>query len=324
MGWKEKSMTTFGDQVFQFGGQAVASDGYPGDYAYTAAQTEGARTYYVNNITGSTNYDGLSWRWPKAEVSQAITASEAHRATLTTNNQDVRNRIFVQGTATAYAALTALPLHCDLIGIGDHPYGNGDGIVRIGADSGVDVGGAICTATVRGLHVENIQFQMGGNSYAMQFANVFRSSFKRCGFFTSGSPAGTPAAGFRVTGAAGGLLIEDCHWGSNSNATNFATIGLHADGTYWHNCIVRDCYIAGDTGVKIDSTCINTFGSIFRNNYIGYGGETCNIGVDDDDTDGHTIYAGNYIFATTALDLENNGSGRAVGNFAANDFVAAS
>lgn len=317
-------MTTFGDQVFQFGGQAIGPYAYAGDYAYTNRQQEGNRIYFVNNITGASTNDGLSWREPFAQVSEAISASETHRATLTTNNQDVRNQIFVQGTATAYTALTALPLHCDLIGVGDCFYGNGDGIPRIGADSGTGVGGAICTATVRGLYVNGFQFQGGGSSYAVQFANVFRTKFENCGFFTSGSPAGTPAAGFRVTGAAGGLVIKDCHWGSNSSLTTFPTIGFEAAGTYFHNSKIEDCYIAGDTGIKIAAGCINGYGSIVKNNYIGYGGETCNIGVDDNATAGHIIYAGNYIFATTALDLENNGTGRAIGNMAANAFVAAS
>ena len=104
-------MTTFGDQVFQFGGQPVASQGYPGDYTYTADNLDGAKTYYVNNITGSSTNDGLSWKNAMDQVSTAVTASEAHRATLTTNNGNVRNTIYVQGTKTAYTLITALPLY---------------------------------------------------------------------------------------------------------------------------------------------------------------------------------------------------------------------
>jgi hypothetical protein len=55
-------MTTFGDQVFQFGGAPLATAGYPGDYVYTTNNPEGAKTYYVNNITGSSSNDGLSWK----------------------------------------------------------------------------------------------------------------------------------------------------------------------------------------------------------------------------------------------------------------------
>ena len=45
--------------------------GYPGDYY--------GRIYYVNNITGDSSYDGLSWDTPFDEVSTAITASETYR-----------------------------------------------------------------------------------------------------------------------------------------------------------------------------------------------------------------------------------------------------
>ncbi len=86
--------------------------GYPGE-GYTG------EVYYVNNITGSSGNSGLTWGDAMDQVSTAITASETQRALQSgTTNDYVRNIIYVQGTGTAYTKLTALPLHCDIVGLG--------------------------------------------------------------------------------------------------------------------------------------------------------------------------------------------------------------
>jgi len=295
------------------GGQTIGF----GDY-----NTEG-RTYFVNNITGNSNNDGLSWGNALAQISEAITKSEAFRASLATNNQHIRNRIIAQGTATAYTALTSLPHYCDIIGLGADPRGNGAGIVRVGADSGVS-DGVDATATVRGLNIYNIQFQAGTGGYAFRGTNFFRCVWDNCVFATNGSPGGAPAAGFSAAICSGNVW-KNCHWINASSIGNTNDVGFQITSTHFHNCVVEDCYISGaDAAVEIAAACINGYGSIFRRNYIGWGSETCAIGVDDNATAGHIVYAGNYIFATAALDLENNGDGRDPGNYAANAFVAAS
>ena len=293
-------------------GQAVY--GYPGgDYL--------GRQYYVNNVTGSSAGDGSDWENAMDEPSTAITAWEAYRATLTTNNQMVRGQIFIQGTATEYTALTALPLYCDVIGLGADPRGNGDGIVQIGAATGTGEDGVDATATVRGTNFYNIQFQAGKDGYSFRGTNFFRCRWENCVFATNGAPAGRPAAGFSAALCSGNVW-KDCHWMTASSIGTDAAVGFQITSTHFHNCLVENCYIAGSTaGVEIASGCINGFGSIFKNNYIGWGSSTCAIGVDDNATAGHIIYAGNYLFATDAFDLAHNGAGRIVGNIMANGFV---
>lgn len=321
-------MTTFGDQVFQFGGEAVGSgSNYPGDYGYSANNREGNKVYYVNNITGSSSNDGLSWRYPFAQVSQAITASEAARALLTANNQNVRNRIFVQGTATAYTKLTALPLYCDIIGIGADVRGNGEGIPRIGSDT-VAESGCVVSSTVRGLYIKDIQFQAGLNMYPFQCTNMFRSTFEDCSFMTNGAATGNPYAAFHAAGAVGSFTMRRCFFGSNASIDTEPDIGFKIAGTVWHNCLVEDCFITGLTGVQISSSMNNVtcFGSMFKNNYIGQGSQEMVIGVNDDTPGGanrgYIIFAGNYFDATTAMDLESDSTARAIGNYSANAFVA--
>ena len=321
-------MTTFGDGVFQYGGEAVGSAGnYPGDYSYRADHTDGNKVFYVNNITGSdTANDGLSWRYPFAQVSKAITASEAARALLTTSNQNVRNRIYVQGTKTAYTKLTALPLYCDIIGIGATTRGTNEGVPRIGSDT-VAESGCVTATTVRGLYVKNIQFQAGVDKYCFQVTNMFRSVFEDCSFMTSGVATGNPAVGFRAAGSLGSVEMRRCFFGSSCSIDTEPDIGIKIEGTHFHNCLFEDNHICGLTnGVWITSACTTNWGSMFKNNVVGDASQTMAIGFNDDSTGGqaHIIYAGNYIKATVALDLETDGAARAIGNMAANAFVASS
>ena len=312
--------------MFQFGGEPVGTHGYPGDYRYTPDNSEGAKTYFVNNITGASTNDGLTWRFPFAQVSEAITASEAHRATLTTNNQYMRNRIYVQGTKTAYTKLTALPLYCDIIGIGANERGTNDGVPRIGSDT-VAESGCVVFATVRGLNVYNIQFQAGINHYPFQCTNMFRSKFEDCSFMTNGVATGNPAIGFRAAGSLGSIIMRRCFFGSSCSIDTEPDIGISIEGIHFHNCLFEDNHICGLTaGVKISSACTTNWGSMFKNNVVGDASQTMAIGFDDDSTGGqaHILYCGNYIKATAALDLETDGAARAIGNMAASAFVAAS
>ena len=290
---------------------AAAGMGYPGDYP--------RKRYFVNNIDGSDSNDGESWDGAFKTISQAVTAANADRVLPSgTTNDYLRNQIFIAGTGTAYDAVTALPSYCDIIGVGADCFGNGAGIARIGADSGTS-DGVDLTATVRGVNFYNIQFQAGNSGYAFRGTNLFRSGFYHCCFATNGSPGGAPAAGVDLD-IAGGVVWKDCLWNNQSSTANQFTVGMTITGTHFHGGLVEDCFIGGDTGVQIGSTVVNGWGSWFKNCYIGQLSETCAIGVDDNATTGHIIYAGCYVQATDAFDLANNAN-RIIGCISTNAFA---
>jgi len=183
-----------------------AVHGHPGDYY--------GQIYFVNNITGNSGYDGLSWATPFDEISTAITASEAFRQfPVDATNDYQRNIIYVQGTGTAYGNLTALPSYCDLIGIGANPRGNGSGICMIidnTTEDAIEVG----AAGVRGLYMANFQVGctlMGDTGYAMDLAKVFRSTFENCVFWNK------ITGGVRLV-LAGGVTFSDCHIGGGDTS----------------------------------------------------------------------------------------------------------
>jgi len=284
------------------------------------------RTYFVNNITGHSNRDGLSWDHAFAEPSQAISASETFRElgggkpSVITNDY-IRNTIVIQGTGTPYAALTALPSYCDMIGLGADVRGNGAGIARIGADSGTGYG-VVTDDTIRGLNVYNIQFQAGQNNYMFKAANLYRCVFDNCGFLVNGDPTSSPLTGFSVAKASG-LVIRNCHWGSAAGINSGPDCGLDVTGTHFHLCLVENCHIEGSVAVvRIAAGCVNTWGSVVRDNTMSGSGEIAAIGVDDNATTGIIVYAHNYINATAQLALENDGTGRIPGNFVDGTFAA--
>jgi hypothetical protein len=277
-----------------------AIHGYPGDYP--------GLIYYVNNITGSSAGDGLSWDTPFAEVSEAITASETFRQLPSGSTNDyVRNIIYVQGTGTNYAPLTALPSYCDLIGIGANPRGNGSGIVKIMDNNNTT---DAIAASVRGLYMANFQVgddvASGSTGYAMDLAVCYRSTFENCVFWNK------LTGGVRLV-SAGGVTFRNCHIGGGD--TSYALIGLHqSGGDNFNNCLIEDCFIYGDTtGVSIAAEKANN--TWFRNNYI-YGGTT---GYYDDggsvDAPQFAITTDNYFLAgTTAYSVSSNGTLKAIGN----------
>lgn len=276
------------------GGQAIGF----GDY-----NTKG-RTYFVNNITGATNRDGLSWDNAFAEVSEAITAAETFRQEAATNNEFVRNTIVIQGTATAYGELTALPNYCDMIGIGADARGNGAGIVRIGADA--DGGGAVDGVNAdacRGTFFYNIQFQAGSVKAAFDCTLVYRCRFVNCAFMGN-NDAASPSAGLLI-GKASGLVVESCHWGGAATGGDF-TIGISITGTHFHNSKVSNCHIIGVTGINIASGCNSGWASFFKDNTIVSGYTTQTASINDDATIGFIRYFGNYYQVKPTLAHDAN------------------
>jgi len=279
-----------------------------GAFSYPGAEYLG-KIYYVNNITGSSAYDGSDWDNAMDEVSTAVTAWEAHRAAQTTNNQYIRGQIYVQGTGTAYSALTALPSYCDIIGIGANPRGNGTGIARIVDNtSSTDV----IAGSTRGLYMTNVQVGSttagGSTGYAMDLVVAFRSRFEDCVFWNKTS------GGVRA-GVMGGVDFFGCQIGGGD--TSNGAVGFQITGDNFNNCWLVDNYIYGTThGIVIaaGAACNNT---LIKNNFI-FG---ATIGVDDNSTASsltqQAMFVENWVQSTSdCFSIATNGASKCIGNWA--------
>jgi len=308
-------MTTHQDAIFQNGGWPVMGvGGYPADYP--------GRVYFVNNVTGSSSNDGLTWSTAYAQVSTAVTAWEAYRATLAANNQNVRGMIYVQGTGTAYTALTALPSYCDIIGVGACAYGDGAGIVVISGKSATTPAAGIA-GTARGLRMFNLQFETSGAKYCADFVSLFRSEIAFCAFKASDPTLVTvlTLGGIRFTGNSGGNYIHDNMWIAGNDS--WFTYGIALASTvviFNHNRIEDNMINAETAGFYVPAETVTGDGTYVRDNDFGGGNHTLAVGVDDNSTVGRIKYSGNKIAGTDGGQLYNNGAARWVANYRANNF----
>lgn len=285
----------------RFGAQAIsnwdllAANPYGDDYP--------ARVYHVNNITGLSTNDGLSWEFPMDQVSTAITAWTAYLAGRTSTDAYVRGRILVQGTGTAYTAITAWPSYCDLWGVGADPRGNGSGIARItGSTSAAAAGSA------RGLHLKNMQFIGSGSYYAATFSVLFRSILDNCTFVNGAT------GGLDIT-SGGGIQIIHCQMGGGDTVNSVTGLRVGSAGGNFNNCVVQDCVISGTT-TGVENTAYLANATVFKDNFI-YGGSK---GVDDNSTEsnilGNAWYVNNFVYSgTDAFEMTNNGTKRVIGNW---------
>jgi len=231
------------------------------------------RTYFVNNITGASTNDGLSWANAMDEVSTAITASETYRelggvegGSAVTTNDYVRNTIVIQGTGTTYGAVSELPSYCDVFGLGAVPFGDGTGIVVLGDAAGSTDGMA---GSMRGTNFYNMQFVGASTKYAVDLAVAYRSSFENCAFGGNASSAACAIA-FNVVSASG-LVMRDCKTIAHA-AFPVIGYGMATAGGNWNECIMERCYAnASTTGYSNAGYLQN--GSIVRN-CVFYGGTT--------------------------------------------------
>lgn len=272
------------------------------------------RKYFVDNVAGSASNDDLTWATPFAQISSAISAWETWRALQT--NIYGKGAIYVRGTGTAYTALAALPSYCDIIGVGACAFGNGAGIVIIGANGAAGIAG-----TARGLGLYNLQFRAGGAYWCADFVQLLRSKIWDCAFHSNVAAAN---GGIRFTGASGGLWIKNCK--CKGDTDYIPKVGLRASGTHLNESLIEDCSLVGtDAGVLIDNTVKNGDQTVLRNNHIGDGGKGCTVALDDNqpaDSVGWIEYDGNYIQGTANATIANNGAARLHGCYHQNGFLA--
>lgn len=270
-------------------------------------QGEG-RTYYVNHITGSSGADGLSWNSAFDQLDNAITASEAFRqlsgrSELSTNNF-IRNTIIMQGVHTPYEVITALPLHCAIIGLGDFPLGMGQGMVMIGAASAT---GITSSAVIRGLDLYNLQIQGNGDTYdCMSVTSFYRSRIEGCTFIQN-SESGNTDACLNVSANMNSLLFRDNTVGvTNSNGRPDIGLDLTCTGVLTNNWIEHNIIFGVTYGIKITATT-NDNGTVISYNTIGAitdDGDELDVGIQ---CGLYTAVVSNYITAADAISEAEDG-----------------
>jgi hypothetical protein len=299
--------TGLGTVVASLMGKAYPGGDYPG------------KVYYVNNITGASTNDGLTWGTAYDQITTAFTQIAVDQATFASTNRHNRTIVYVQGTQTAYTALGDLPSATDIVGIGAGVYGNGQGIPLIGVTG---ASGAVNTATVRGTFFYNVQFATGTAAYwCFQTTGPFlRGGFIDCSFLVSGTS--TTGGCLNATNSFAGNVIRGCQFSGDSG---YPAYGIKLGTGAANNNIIEHNFIGGTTA-GIYTASGDDINTVWRDNVIGLsypgsGGTT--YGVQDVGSGGYSIYAGNYVVASDAFAISQNATKRTVGNFVINTTTGA-
>lgn len=283
------------------------------------------RTYFVNKRTGQATSDGRSWERAVDQISTAITLSEAYRVAGEgvegSTNDYVRNIIVVQGigehgTGMYYDPLTALPLHCTIIGLGDWAAGLGEGIAAIGEFDG-DCNGITASSTVRGLNLFNLQINGDGAGYsAMDVANFFRCRIEDCWL---GQMTGSDNinAGIICDNSFSGNLIRHCMIGQ-TNADGRPDYGLDFENCApGSNNLIEDNVIFGEVTGILQTSGDNWNGTVIRNNTIGaITGQCSTSGIT---ASLYELIANNYITAADPIIAPS--ANQTIGNIIVDDGV---
>jgi hypothetical protein len=278
------------------------------------------RTYYVNNITGSSTASGLSWEEAVDEVDAALLLSETQRIKGATYNKVGHNRIIIQGTETAYEKIDQDANCVDIFGLGHRAHmggaagdvmisgaGAADGMVMsqlvTGWDTTVDHGGGL------GVNVYNVHFEASGNFYAVDLVDWLLGSFEDCYFMTSGD---SNYGGLHASEHFAGSLVRNCTAGGDAGSTRD---GFYFTGGVWNQNLIEGCwsnairygffvddYLQGGTVVRGCQFYGGTYG-LYDNS-----AETTLLGL--------ALYCGNYCSsAGTGMEVTNGGTYRCIGNW---------
>ena len=287
--------------------------GYPGNYP--------GKIYFVNNVTGASTNDGSDWDHAFAQIDQALLASETRRVS-TANLRPIRNRIFVQGTGTAYAAVDQDFNNADLIGIGNIAHlggaagdvmvsgaGAADGfaqsILTAGWDTTLGHGGGI------GINVFNVHFEATGAYWAADLVDWLDSKFEDCSFCCSGANSD---GGIRATEHFAGSKILRCLVMGDAGAP---AIGMSFSGGVFNNTEIANCVVYARTTGYTNSCYLQDCSWIHDNMF--YGGTT---GLSDTSAEttlfGLASYTDNKAFGATAFTCTNQSKYRCLNNTGSN------
>lgn len=260
-------MTTFGDQVFQFGGVPVSNGQIP-------FVRNSGKTYFVDGKNGLSGASGLRPDDAFSTIAAAVTESNGNIDWSATPWALGDTIIVAPGV---YAEnLTSLPYGGSIIGLGDAFDLNGQRGVTIKPSSGSPVD---CTSVIN-CHIENICFESPGTSVVFQADNFNRNVVLNCLF--SGLPGASPTTtkGLEIVKDMTGNIIKGCVFQVVRNGIYIVTDNGNSKQASGN--IIEDCYVRGadQTGIYFDANCVPSYTQINRC-VIGDGGTTLALGLDD-------------------------------------------
>ena len=281
-------MTTFGDQVFEFGGVPV-NGSLP---LMVGGPTYKPNYYFVDGANGADGNSGLKPNESLATVGEAITRARAR--VNWSNTPWARRDVIVIAPGVYDENLTSLAHGCVFVGLGWDTRDGQMGVkIKPTAGSAVQVGGVVNSSFI------NIGFETGGGTntyYAFDGGAVNNCYFENC-FFSGPAESATIAAAF-YSNQCVKSTFKNCWF---CNALYGVRFEYEASGDSISYLDMSGCLVSGVTTAGI-YTSANLVGphSIVRNTDIFGGGQTITKGIDDNS--GILTVSWCNIEATTAVE----------------------
>ena len=251
----------------------------------------GGEVYFVDNNAGSDGPDdGKSWERPYKTLSYAITASNANIAA-SHHGWASRNAILIKADAMC-EDLTVPPIKCDVIGVGSC---DAEGKTRITGEHAWTGSGTVMSS---GFY--NLTFWNDAATAIFTVATPAGIYFGDCDFVAKEDAIHA----IHITGATGhDFKVNNCRFINDEMNDPFdtAAILIATTTTFW-NLEIKDSYVEGDIGIKIDAT--NLYNGWIDNCTVKAVGVT----IDDDSADcvvtnNTCISEGNNGTIATVLDI---------------------
>ena len=254
---------------------------------------------------GSDNNDGLSWETAFATVAKAITVANAY---INWSSSPWATGIEIHVAPGVYAEnLTSLPHGASLIGWGDAWDSDGQRGVTIKPASGSAVN---VDSFVNG-SIVNINFEAADASRVFDSTILNQVQILHCRF--AGPPEATTALAGIYTSDSVMLTVRDCRIEYVDCGIDFVYVD---GGDSMTRCLIDGNYMTymSEAGVRISLNLV-TPASRICNNYIGGGGQTLAIGVDNNVATPIVHVENNIISATDGIE------GYTTGTYVAGNYV---
>lgn len=231
----------------------------------------GGQVYFVENNAGSDTNDGLSWDTAFKTLAYAIGISNDEitgSAYGYGRGWAARNTIFCKGDSIC-EDLTVPPVKCDVIGCGSTDAFNKTEIKGEHSWTG--------SGTLMSSGFYNLQFVNDDASAVFTVASLTGLYFGDCDFIAESDSIHA----IHITGTTGhDLKINNCRFINDEYADPFdtAAILVATTTTFW-NLEIKDSYVEGDIGIKIDTT--NLYNGRIDNCVV----KAVTVTIDDDSSD---------------------------------------
>jgi len=204
--------------------------------------TQSGSCFFVDGNAGLDTNDGLSWDTAFVTLNRAIRASNADIAARP-KGWASRNKIYVKGDKIT-EDLTVAPSKCDVIGVGTCDAENKTHIC--GCHTFTQSG------TIMSMGWYNLTFSNDASTAIMTVADCAGLYFGNCDFVARADSIHA----IHITGTNGhDLKIDNCNIINDESNDPFDTAGiLIATTTTFWNLEIKNSYIEGDIGLKIDTT----------------------------------------------------------------------